>query len=158
MKGRWIGLLLACILAVSCTGCAGADTDVNRILSGWDRVTEWLAGSQFTPEDQLIGQRRWGADRYQGSYEARCRSADGRDVIFGGASIYERGVRVRASAGVTGGTATLRLRVGDGIQEYLLSDQPLELTFEFMGGANYVMVDYRDFTGTVTLSCRPDES
>lgn len=142
------GLTLA--LCLSLTGC-GENWDKDEILARFDTLTEHLASSQFTEEKDLIGERTWTDDnRYLGSYSAHCQDETGRDVIFGGASIQERKIKLKASAEAESGTATLRVRLGTAVEEHALEGD-LTLELDFPGGGNYVMVDYEDFTGTLTL-------
>lgn len=147
-KGIFFGLAL--VLCLSLSGC-GENWDKDEILGRFDAMTERLASSQFTREKDLIGERTWAEEnRYLGSYSADCTGETGRDVIFGGASVQERKLKLNASAVVESGTATLRVRLGAEVEEHPL-DGDLQLDLDFAGGGNYVMVDYEDFTGTVAL-------
>ncbi len=147
---RYILWGMTLVLCLSLTGC-GENLDKDEILTRFDALTEHLASSQFTEEKDLIGERAWtDENRYQGSYSAHCQAETGRDVIFGGASIQERKIKLKASAEAESGTATLRVRLGTAVEEHALEGE-LDLELDFSGGGNYVMVDYEDFTGTVTL-------
>lgn len=149
--------MVVMMLSLLC-GC-GENWDKDALLERYDSVTEALASTQFTDEDDLIGVRMWeDGQRYTGVYAADCAEESGRDVVFGGASIYERKIRLTASASPKYGTAILRIRLNTEVMEYPLSQEPLDLDLTLESGGAYVMVDYEDYTGTVVLSSVDAES
>ena len=146
---RWAVFVLTGWMLVLLGGCSSFDVD--RVLANWDGLTEWLGSSQFTREEKLIGLRAWSEERYTGCYHAQPEMASGRDVIFGGASIHQRQLKLTVESAVQTGSVTLRIRMGEQVQEYPLADGVWELPLTFDGGGNYVMLDYEQFTGSVTL-------
>lgn len=150
---RWrilAGMVTAAVLLLC--GC-GENWDKDRILDRWDHITETLAASQFTDEEDLIGVRVWeDGQHYTGVYAAACEDETGRDVIFGGASIYQRQIRLLVSATPESGTATLRIRQNTEVTEYPLTDEAMELDLTLQSGGTYIMVDYERYTGTAVLS------
>lgn len=82
-----------------------------------------------------------------------CLSESGRDVIFGGGSVKEKTVRLKAKILTESGTALLRVRLGSEVKEYKVDgDGSFEKELDFQGGGNYIMIDYDNFTGTVELT------
>ena len=93
-------------------------------------------------------------DYYTGSYTAECSNADGRDVIFGGASVYAKKLKVTAKVETTSGKATFRIRLGSEVEEYTADEQGnLELDLKLESGNIYIMIDYSEFTGSVSMAC-----
>ena len=109
----------------------------------------------------MIGERTLsGDDYYTGSYAAQCENADGRDVVFGGASVYEKKLKVTAKVETTSGTATFRIRIGAEVEEHTADEEGnLELDLELESGNIYIMIDYSDFSGTLEMTCEyPDQN
>jgi len=142
-------LLLAIVLTLP--ACSGNWKD--NAVDQWDNLTNFLSKSQITKDKDLIGSRTLeGDDYYIGSYSAECENADGRDVVFGGASVYEKQLKVTAKVETQSGSATFRIRLGADVEEHTADeDGNLELELELGSGNIYVMIDYEDFTGSVEL-------
>jgi len=142
-------LLLAIVLTLP--ACSGNWKD--NAVDQWDNLTNFLSKSQITKDKDLIGSRTLeDNDYYIGSYSAECENADGRDVVFGGASVYEKKIKVTAKVETQSGSATFRIRLGSEVEEHTAAeDGNLELELELGGGNIYVMIDYEDFTGSVEL-------
>lgn len=150
---RLFVVLLCIVMLLTFAGCSGNWTD--NAVAGWDNLTNALSRSQITKDDDLIGKRTLtGDDYYTGSYTADCENADGRDVVFGGASVYEKKLKVTAKVKTTSGTATFRIRIGAEVEEHIADEEGnLELDLELESGNIYVMIDYADFSGSVEMSC-----
>lgn len=151
MMKRLFSLLLCVVMVFALSGCNGnwKDDAVDR----WDNLTNFLSKSQITKDKDLIGSRTLdGDDYYIGSYSAECENADGRDVVFGGASVYEKQLKVAAKVETQSGSATIRIRLGADVEEHTADeDGNLELELELESGNIYVMIDYEDFTGSAEL-------
>lgn len=101
----------------------------------------------------IIGVRVLGEDAYAGSYTADCKNNTGRDVIFGGASIEERSIKVYGTVKIESGAAMVRIRLNDDVIELETDGQGFfETELNLSTGGNYVMVVYEDFSGTVEMN------
>ncbi len=151
MMKRLFALLLCVVMVFALSGCSGNWKD--NAVDQWDNLTNFLSKSQITKDKDLIGSRTLeGDDYYIGSYSAECENADGRDVVFGGASVYEKQLKVTAKVETQSGSATFRIRLGADVEEHTADeDGNLELELELGSGNIYVMIDYEDFTGSVEL-------
>lgn len=152
MKRLFITLL--CIVMVSTfAGCRGNWKD--NAVADWDKLTNFLSKSQITKDDDLIGERILSEDDYYtGSYTAECESTDGREVVFGGASVYEKKLKVTAKVETTSGKATIRIRLGSEVEEHTTDEEGnLDLELELESGNIYIMIDYSEFTGSVEMAC-----
>ena len=151
---RLIISILCIVMVLSFAGCSGNWKD--NAVDGWDKLTNSLSKSQITKDDDLIGERTLSDDDYYtGSYTAECSNADGRDVIFGGASVYEKKLKVTAKVETTSGKATFRIRLGSEVEEHTADEEGnLELDLELESGNIYVMIDYSEFTGSVEMTCK----
>lgn len=93
MKKIITGALLLCMV-LSFTGCQfhyGKPSEMLEKLEGW---AENLGQSQITEEEDLIGERILSEDSYVGRYFADGEDETGKDVVFGGASIEKRQLRI----------------------------------------------------------------
>ena len=150
---RLIISILCIVMVLSFAGCSGNWKD--NAIDGWDKLTNSLSKSQITKDDDLIGERTLSDDDYYtGSYTAERSNADGRDVIFGGASVYEKKLKVTAKVETTSGKATFRIRLGSEVEEHTAVEEGnLELDLELESGNIYIMIDYSEFTGSVAMTC-----
>lgn len=88
-----LAVCLAVSLAVSLAGCKQA------VLDGFNRFVEAGGVLQLTPDRELTGRRRTGADSYTGRYEADYDRYTGTEKLFGGSSIdREAGWEVEVQA------------------------------------------------------------
>ena len=149
--------LFVCVLTVFLVFslCACGNWKDNAV-DGWDNLANSLSKSQITKDDDLIGERTLSDDDYYtGSYTAECENTDGRDVVFGGASVYEKKLKVTAKVETTSGKATFRIRLGSEVEEHTTDEEGnLELDLELESGNIYVMIDYSEFTGNVEMACK----
>lgn len=150
---KLIALIIAVVLIFS--ACAyfnrnGVEVTVQR----FDNLVGFLGSFQLSSENSLIGRRSYdGGDRYTGKYTSSCVSENGRDVIFGGTSVKERKVLLKVKILTESGVSVLRLRLGTEVTEYKIGNSDVfEKILDFQGGGNYIMIEYKDFTGTVELS------
>lgn len=127
---------------------------VEQIVDDFDRIVHIVSLSQITRNNKLIGKRDFiEKDSYVGNYSSSCVSEKGRDVIFGGASVKDKKVVVKAKILTENGSATLRIRLGSEVREYKIDNKtPFEQTINLQGGGNYIMIDYDNFTGTVDMT------
>ena len=150
---RLIISILCIVMVLSFAGCSGNWKD--NAVAGWDNLANSLSKSQITKDDDLIGERSLSDDDYYtGSYTAECSNADGRDVIFGGASVYEKKLKVTAKVETTSGKATFRIRLGSEVEEHTADEEGnLELDLELESGNIYILIGYSEFTGSVAMTC-----
>lgn len=125
-----------------------------QLYEDFDGLVHVISLTQITRDKKLIGKREFvDKDTYIGSYSSSCISESGRDVVFGGASIKDRKVTVKAKILTESGAASLKIRTGSEVKEYPVDENgEFEQTFTFDGGANYVTIVYCGFTGTVEIS------
>ena len=157
MARRWCLVLAALLMAATLASCRWESEDTQRVVDGYEALVSVVGSFQITNDRELIGSRMRGTDAYTGSYTADCQDADGRDVIFGGASIRTRRLHLTGQVRTEAGTARLRIRLGEEAQywepdENGCFDIPLLLS----GGGNYIMVDFEGFRGTVELTVTED--
>lgn len=151
--------LFVCVLTVFLVFslCACGNWKDNAV-AGWDNLANSLSKSQITKDDDLIGERTLSDDDYYtGSYTAECENTDGRDVVFGGASVYEKKLKVTAKVETTSGKVTFRIRLGSEVEEHTADEEgnlELELDLELESGNIYIMLDYSEFTGSVEMACK----
>ena len=149
---RLIALFIIIAIVSSFTGCF-SHFDAEKALETFDRAVSLLGRTQLTDSLSLIGKRSFnGSDRYTGSYYADCSCKSGRDVIFGGASIKDCKIELKAHIDSKKGTAVVRIRIGTDVREYYPDENgDIALTLDFEAGGDYIMVDYEDFHGQVEL-------
>lgn len=125
-----------------------------QIVNDFDGIVHIISLTQITSDGKLIGKREFvDKDSYVGDYSSSCISESGRDVIFGGASVKDKKITLSAKILTESGTATLRTRLGSDVKEYTVDKSGcVNLTLNFDGGGNYIMIDYDNFTGTVELA------
>ena len=148
---RAVTVILTVVILLMLSGCCFR-IDTERIVEKYDGFVEWIAHFQITRDCKLIGERRYGSDHYIGSYTADCRSECGRDVIFGGASVKQRKIKLSVSVLAEDGSATVRIRLGADVEEHEFTSNGFiekELT---LSGGSYIMLDYDNFSGTVALT------
>ncbi len=145
--------ILCIVMVLTFAGCSGNWKD--NAVGSWDKLTNSLSKSQITKDDELIGERTLsGDDYYTGSYTAECNNVSSRDVVFGGASVYEKKLKVTAKVETTSGKATFRIRLGSEVEEHTADEEGnLELDLELESGNIYIMIDYSEFTGSVAMTC-----
>lgn len=138
------------------TGCRLNYMEPEEMQEFLDGVAENIGDSQITHDEDLIGTRVLadGADSYTGEYTAACSDMTGRDVVFGGASIYDRALFLSGTIKTESGKATVRIRMNDEVLEpYPDADGNFETTLKLESGGNYIMVVYEDFSGSVEMAC-----
>ncbi len=150
---------LTLILCMSLNSCAFDDIDPQEIVDKFDSFAEFLSKSQITNDKDLIGKRTYKENNYVGEYSSNCSFATGRDVIFGGASVYNRKIKVYGKIKTQNGFADVRIRTGSTVN-IIKSDKEgnFEETFDFDGGGNYIMIDYNNFSGEIELFAKEDVS
>lgn len=125
-----------------------------QIVENFDGIVHFISLSQITKDSKLTGIRKFvDKDTYVGKYSSSCVSEYGRDVIFGGASVKDKKIKLRARILTETGTAILRVRTNSYVKEYPVDkDGNFEQIFSFDSGGNYAMIVYNNFTGTVELT------
>lgn len=143
--------LLVAVTALAFFACGRRCSEQQKTLNRIDSIAGNIGRSQITEDDNLIGERHC-KDDYTGYYSARCDAESGRDVIFGGASIKERNLKVYGTVYTQSGTVKIRIRQTDEVKE---CEVDRELHFEtelnLSSGGNYIMIDYDNFQGCVEL-------
>lgn len=125
-----------------------------QIVNNFDSFAHILSMTQITKNNKLIGKREFvDDDSYIGSYSSSCISESDRDVVFGGASVRDKRIVLKARILTESGTAALRVRLGSDVQEYKVDENGyFEKALNFDSGGNYIMIDYDNFTGIVEMT------
>ncbi len=150
MRFRTIGVLLLCAGMACSTGC-GSWKDT--MLSGYANVVAALGDLSRTKSAELIGTRTDGSDAYTGAYASSCQKVRGRDVIFGGCSIQQQNLTITGTVQTQAGFVRIIVQDGSSPEQSLIPDSNGKIHAEIAGngGDCYILVDYADFTGTLTL-------
>lgn len=148
---NWLKAAVVCCMVLSLTACGR--------VSGWewlktvDDFVGVLGATQISAQEDLFGQRVCYDDAYVGNYVAKCQDSTGKDVIFGGASIEPRRLRVSGQILAESGQATVRIRMNEEVVVLETDEQGcFETEVRLESGGNYIMVVYEDFSGTVELN------
>lgn len=154
-----IAILLIFIILVSLSACKKQEIDPYEVLSKFEIIVETLGNSQITKDSDLIGTRENTDDnKYIGLYTSNCENETGRDVIFGGASTKEQTLRIFGNIKTDEGTAILRIRLGENIEFPEIDENGnFDFILSLNGGGNYIMIDYENFIGSVTLTSEYSE-
>ena len=151
MKKIITGALLLCMV-LSFTGCQFNYEKPSEMLEKLEGWAENLGQSQITEEENLIGERILSEDSYVGRYFADGENETGKDVVFGGASIEKRQLRIYGTITTESGKATVRIRQNWDVTELETDeDGNFETNLSLDNGGNYIMINYEDFTGTIEL-------
>ena len=153
MKHAIIFLFLTSLL-LSLNGCKFNYMEPEEMKEFLDGVVEDIGDSQVTDDDDLIGARLLvDDDSYVGEYTAECSHMTGRDVVFGGASIHNRGLFLSGHIETESGNATVRIRMNSEVVELEPdADGHFETTLKLDNGGNYIMVIYDVFSGVVEMN------
>ena len=153
-------ILLIFIILVSLSACRKQEIDPYKVLAKFETIVETLGNSQISKDSDLIGTRDNTDDnKYIGVYTSNCQNETGRDVIFGGASLKDQSLRIFGNIKTDDGTATLRIRLGENIEFPELDDNGnFDFILSLNGGGNYIMIDYENFIGSVTLTSELSET
>lgn len=158
MKRLITGCLVICTL-FSLTACKFNYMSPEEIEVYMDGIVSRIGDSQITQDSNLIGNRTVGVDTYVGTYTSDCEDCTDRDVVFGGASIEARSVKVSGHIQTVSGEALVRIRMnGDVIFLDCSGDGYFESTLDLSSGGNYIMMIYEDFTGNVDMKCEYTDS
>ena len=144
-----IAFVLLLCMALSFTGCQFNYEKPSEMLEKFEGWAENLGQSQITEDGDLIGERILSEDAYAGRYCADGEDETGKDVVFGGASVEKRQLKVY---GTESGKATVRIRQNWDVTEVETDeDGNFETNLSLDNGGNYIMVNYEDFTGSIEL-------
>ena len=149
-----ITYLLLTGLILGLAGCRLNYMEPEEMQDFLDGVVENIGDSQITDDDDLIGARLLvDDDSYVGEYTAECSHMTGRDVVFGGASIYNRDLFLSGHIETESGNATVRIRMNSEVVELEPdADGHFEITLKLDNGGNYIMVIYDVFSGVVEMN------
>lgn len=125
-----------------------------QIVDDFDSIVHVISLTQITRGSKLIGKRDFiDKDTYIGSYSSSCISENGRDVVFGGASVKDRKIKLKVKILKESGGASIRVRTNSYVEDYSVDENGnFEKTFDFDSGGNYAMIIYNNFTGTVEMT------
>ena len=147
-----IALVLLRCMALSFKGCQFNYEKPSEMLEKFEGWAENLGQSQITEDGDLIGERILSEDAYAGRYCADGEDETGKDVVFGGASIEKRQLKVYGTITTESGKATVRIRQNWDVTEVETDeDGNFETNLSLDNGGNYIMVNYEDFTGNIEL-------
>ena len=149
---KTITVLFAAILVCLLSACQISEKSPERVWGNLDEIAGKIGQSQITTDQELLGSRE-SEDGYTGSYSAKIVSVSGRDVIFGGGSIKERELVISGTISAESGSAKIRVRQNDEVNEYETENTgEFYLELSLYSGGNYIMIDYKDFSGTVEMT------
>ena len=99
----------------------------------------------------LDGELVRSTDGYTGTYEEECRNTSGMCALFGGTQLEERRVTVRYELSEGTGSAQITLQ-GLGTETTIGTNGTSGAqTLDLEAGSNYLCLETRNYTGTITL-------
>ncbi len=176
-------LLLLLILLTSLTGCGmelargiireyednkeGIKSELQELKDGLkEEINDWIGSVSrysLTADENLVGERKTGADNYVGTYEAEYCQYNGEEYIFGGTSLGRESsntLKVTYSLSVQSGTATLYWLKSEG-EHIIFGDKEKHVIakvtavdvceFSVDAGDNFIVLKGNDFTGSLSL-------
>lgn len=148
---RQIITVIICIIVMLCAMLFQV-VEVDDILNFYTSTVEYLGSRQLTSKHNLIGERYAQNDDYTGSYKCSAENVTGRDVIYGGCSVDKIKLNLKGKADTQSGELNIRIR--NGYDAYYLEpdeDGTFDELLEFDGGGNYIIIEYKDFTGEIDV-------
>ncbi len=135
--------------------CASLTLFLLLLFSGCslEKAVTVLGKTQLTKSQNLAGERILGNNTYTGSYTSEANNRNGREVIFGGASTKEKALILSGTIETESGEAYIRIRQNETVVfPTVKEDGTFRTELLFSSGGNYIMIEYHNFTGTVTLT------
>lgn len=150
IKKIWFLALTLVISIVLCQGCSK-----NMIINTYDNINKNIGDLILTNNITLKGKRKFGEDHYVGTYEAKYKNFNGKEILFGGTTLKRE----------NGGTIHIKLRIdnysGDieaimnlkGRQKILATKSgEYEFDFNIKDGSNYLIIKARNYFGNVNIN------
>ena len=123
-----------------------------NIVDGYAHIVEFLGQSQLTSKLNMIGERYNENDDYTGGYMCNAENVTGQDVAYGGCSIEQVKIKLKGKINVHSGDVNIRIRCGSEVSDVIVDENGcFDEQLEFNGGGNYIMVQYKDFTGDIDM-------
>lgn len=148
---RHIITIILCIIVMLCAMFFQV-ADVDDILHFYTNTVEFLGSRQLTSKLNLIGERYDEKDDYTGAYKCSADNVTGRDVIYGGCSVDKIKLNLKGKADTQSGELKIRIRYGYDVEYITIQeDGSFDELLEFEGGGNYIIIEYKDFTGEIDV-------
>ncbi|MDF2568130.1 MAG: hypothetical protein K0R90_1586 [Oscillospiraceae bacterium] len=152
-----IKILVIGVLAVSLlTGLCGCNFNKDKMLDQYNNIITAFGEKALTSDSALNGKRKYGADKYVGTYTADYDNFGKIEYVFGGTSIERDNgysVKIVCNLKVTDGSAKVFIVSGTDEQKILLdATGEYSETIEISQSSWYIGVEGSGFTGTIDLS------
>ncbi|MDE6470865.1 MAG: hypothetical protein K2L19_07610 [Eubacterium sp.] len=144
--------IILCIIVMLCAMFFQV-VEVDDVLNFYTSTVEYLGSRQLTSKLNLIGERYDKIDDYTGSYKCSAENVTGRDVIYGGCSVDKIKLNLKGKSDTQSGELKIRVRLGYDVEYITINeDGAFDELLEFDGGGNYIIIEYKDFTGEIDVS------
>lgn len=138
---------------ISGLGLCGSSKEA--LLSGYGRAVGFLGDNVLTQEFSLKGNRKFGADKYTGTYTASYDGYSGTEYLFGGTHIerkYGETVALKADVKAIDGNAKVFLISGDKNPKILAqNNEEFDGVLNAGSGSFYIGVNCDNFSGVVAI-------
>lgn len=127
--------------------------DKDAIIRCYDTVISTLAKLSLTHEPWLIGERELSDQSgCYGEYICEASDVSGSDFVFGGASVYEKRIKLTAERETLSGSAELKIIIaGETKTCHFDKNGRFEEIFT-LSGASGVTVEYERFTSRIRIT------
>lgn len=152
-----ITMTVVCCMMFSLTGCSLFDNmDKDKVLDTYNDIISSAGKSLLTKNLSLKGNRKFGTDKYVGTYSSDYKDFSGSEYLFGGTFIERetgKNITITCTFDIKDGTAQLFWLCG--------ADNPVVLlegtgeyseTIELPEGGNYIGITGDNLTGSVELT------
>lgn len=148
---RHIITIILCIIVMLCAMFFQV-VEVDDIFNFYTNTVEYLGRHQLTSKLNLIGERYDENDDYTGSYKCSVDNVTGRDVIYGGCSVDKIKLNLKGKVDTQSGELKIRVRYGYDVEYVTMNeDGSFDEILEFDSGGNYIIIEYKDFTGEIDV-------
>ena len=148
-------IVLSACFVLGLSGCAGQGSLKYRILRGYDHLLLYFSQQALTDDKDLQGTKTPGEDSYTGTYKASYDGFSGKEYLFGGTALHhgaDRHLDITYTLTVTSGEAQLSWNEKQEIHTIARDTHNGTYTLSLSDGDNYIVLEGKDFTGTLEMT------
>ncbi len=148
-------IIIVIFIVILCTSIkVGWEFPKDDILNVYNTVIQTFSFKGLTKDSELTGKRKFGIDKYVGTYNAKYKYATGTEDIFGGTALHRKNgssIKLKIKVNKQSGNIKVINKLGDNEMTLLEGAGEYEDTIYIDGMSYYLSIKLEQFTGNIDI-------
>lgn len=126
----------------------------DKVIENYDSIVHFLGENTLTKDKKLIGNRKFGVDKYVGTYNAEYEEFTGEEILFGGTGLSRKNgdhIHINFEISNSNGKIEVVMRYKDTDKVIATEDGNYDFDSYVEGASSYFIIKADNYSGKIDV-------